>query len=387
MRDRVVDYVRYWKDRTHIAAARILGWIGVPEGTFYNWKGRYGKVNEHNGWIPRDHWLEAWEKRAILDFYWNHPLDGYRRLTYKMLDANVVAVSASSVYRVLKSAGVLDRHNPKPSRKGKGFHQPSRPHRHWHIDISYLNLGGTFYYMCSVLDGYSRFIVHSEIRQQMTEADVETILQRGREKFPGEKPRIISDNGPQFIAKDFKAFIRICGMTHVRTSPYYPQSNGKLERYHRTIKGECLRPGTPLGLEDARRLVANYVVEYNEVRLHSAIGYVAPVDKLLGREEAIFDQRDQKLQEARERRAAHRRQSNAAEDRNRCYTEVAWVENRATVRADPSAVPGPGAKNPAAATDKKGPSTPPHFQSTPTSLLAQSDKPNPENTAFSQRTP
>ena len=130
--------------------------MGVTEGTFYNWKQRYGKVNEHNGWIPRDHWLEAWEKRAILDFYWQHPLDGYRRLTYKMLDTNVTAVSASSVYRVLKRAGVLDRHNMKPSRKGKGFNQPNRPHRHWHIDIAYLNLGGTFYYMCSILDGYSR---------------------------------------------------------------------------------------------------------------------------------------------------------------------------------------------------------------------------------------
>ena len=172
-----------------------------------------------------------------------------------MLDADVVAVSASSVYRVLKAAGVLDRHNRKPSQKGKGFNQPQRPapslaHRH-----RYLNIGGTFYYMCSVLDGYSRYIVHWEIRETMTEQDVETILQRAREKFPGETPRIISDNGPQFIAKDFKEFIRICGMTHVRTSPYYPQSNGKLERYHRTIKGECIRPGTPLSLEDARRLV------------------------------------------------------------------------------------------------------------------------------------
>jgi transposase-like protein len=211
VRDRVVDYVRRWKDRTDVPAKRILHWMGVPEGTFYSWKQRYGKVNEHNGWIPRDHWLEDWEKRAILDFYWEHPLDGYRRLTYKMLDANVVAVSASSVYRVLKAAGMLDRHNMKPSRKGKGFHQPNRPHRHWHIDIAYLNLGGTFYYMCSILDGYSRFIVHWEIREQMTEQDVETILQRAREKFPGQTPRIISDNGPPTnatrrcpIAKDFK---------------------------------------------------------------------------------------------------------------------------------------------------------------------------------------
>ena len=187
-----------------------------------------------------------------------------------MLDANVVAASASSVYRVLSAAGVLNRHNRKPSQKGKGFNQPVAPHRHWHVDIAYLNIGGTFYYMFSVLDGYSRYIVHWEIREAMTEQDVETILQRAREKFPGETPRIISDNGPQFIAKDFKEFIRVCGMTHVRTSPYYPQSNGKLERYHRTIKGDCIRPGTPLSLEDARRLVASYVERYNEVRLHSA---------------------------------------------------------------------------------------------------------------------
>ncbi len=95
--------------------------MGVPEGTFYSWKQRYGKVNEHNGWIPRDHWLEAWEKEAILRFHFDHPIQGYRRLTYMMLDANVVAASASSVYRVLKAAGVLDRHNRKPSQKGKGF--------------------------------------------------------------------------------------------------------------------------------------------------------------------------------------------------------------------------------------------------------------------------
>src|SRR5207247_2268644 len=125
--------------------------------------------------------------------------------------------------------------------------------------------------LCSILDGYSRFLVHWEIREQMEESAVQTIIQRAREQFPGEHPRIISDNGPQFIAKDFKEFIRIAGMTHVRTSPYYPQSNGKLERYHKTIKGECIRVKVPLSLEDARRLVADYVVHYNAARLHSAI--------------------------------------------------------------------------------------------------------------------
>jgi transposase InsO family protein len=85
------------------------------------------------------------------------------------------------------------------------------------------------------------------------------------------KPRIISDNGPQFIARDFKEFIRISGMTHVRTSPYYPQSNGKIERWHKSLKGECIRPGTPLTKEDARQLIEKYVDHYNTVRLHSAL--------------------------------------------------------------------------------------------------------------------
>jgi putative transposase len=252
--------------------------------------------------VPRDWWLEDWEKAAILDYHASHPLDGYRRLAFMMLDDDVVAVSPSSVYRVLKAAGCLDRRNASPSKKGTGFVQPLRPHQHWHVDVSYLNLGGTFYYLCSLLDGYSRYIVHWEIRESMTERDVETIIQRAREKFPGETPRIISDNGPQFIAKDFKTFIRLCGMTHVKTSPYYPQSNGKLERWHGSIKRECIRPAAMDSLDDALRRVAQYVEHYNHTRLHSAIGYVTPSDRLVGLEQVIFAERDRKLEEARERR-------------------------------------------------------------------------------------
>ena len=229
-----------------------------------------------------------------------------------MLDADVVACSPSSVYRVLKAAGLLDRHAPKPSSKGMGFVQPLRPHEHWHVDVSYINIAGTSYYLCSLLDGCSRFIVHWELREAMTEADVEQIIQRARERFPGVTPRVISDNGPQFIARDFKEFIRLCGMTHVRTSPYYPQSNGKIERFHRTIKGDCIRTETPLTLEDARRIVARYVEHYNTVRLHSAIGYITPKDKLEGREKEIFDARDRKLEEARQRRKSKRQQARQA---------------------------------------------------------------------------
>ena len=288
---------------------RLVKGLGMSRSKYYDWRRRYGKVNEHNAWVPRDHWLEDWEKEAIVAYHLDHRDDGYRRLTYMMIDEDIVAASPSSVYRVLSGAGLLGRWNRTLSKKGTGFQQPLKPHEHWHTDISYINIRGTFYYLCSVLDGFSRYIVHWEIRESMTEADVEIVLHRARERFPDAQPRIISDNGPQFIARDFKEFIRLSGMTHVRTSPFYPQSNGKQERWHATLKRDCIRPGTPLDLDDARRIVGEFVAYYNDVRLHSAIGYVTPKDKLEGRAEAILAERERKLQAARERRATMRRSS------------------------------------------------------------------------------
>ena len=226
-----------------------------------------------------------------------------------MLDADIAAVSPSSVWRVLHRAGLLRQWNGKQSKKGTGFQQPPEPHQHWHIDVSYLNVSSTFYYLCSVLDGYSRAIVQWDLREAMRKVDVEIILEAAKEKYPQAQPRIISDNGPQFIAKDFKEFIRISGMTHVRTSPYYPQSNGKLERWHQALKSECIRPGVPLTPEDARRLIERYVVHYNTVRLHSAIGYMTPLDMLTGRQAQIHAARDRKLEHARRQRQLRRQQA------------------------------------------------------------------------------
>lgn len=156
------------------------------------------------------------------------------------------------------------------------------PHLHWHIDVSYINVGGSFFYLCSIQDGYSRFIVHWDLRAQMTELDIECILQAAREKFPAARPRIISDNGPQFIAKDFKVFMRLAN------------------------------PGDQA---EARRLIARYVEEYNQRRLHSALGYIAPRDKLQGRDKQIWELRDQRLAAARELRRQRRQQQRDREQR------------------------------------------------------------------------
>jgi transposase InsO family protein len=302
-----VDFIAEWSETTELPIRRWLGWVPLSVAQFYRWKQRYGRANEHNGKVPRDFWLHDEERQAILDFHETHPLEGYRRLTFMMLDQDVVAVSPSTVYRVLKAANRLDRWNRAPSSKGQGFRQPTAAHQHWHTDIAYVNVGGTFYYLISVLDGYSRFLIHWELRESMTETDVEIVLERARHLFPEARPRIISDNGGAFLAKDFKVFLRIAGMTHVRTSPYYPQSNGKIERFHRTLKADAIRRFEPSDPDEARRVVGRFVEHYNHVRLHSALGYVTPADQLAGREEQLWKERDRKLEQARERRRILRR--------------------------------------------------------------------------------
>ena len=297
-----MDFVHGLASRTELPMARLLGWVGIQKGKFYDWRSRYGKVTEHGNHVPRDNWLTAVEHDDIVAYHAKHPLEGYRRLTFMMIDDQVVAVSPASVHRVLHKAGLLDRWHRSPSRKGAGFQQPEKPHEHWHVDIAYINVAGTFFYLCSLLDGCSRYIVHWEIRERMTEADVELIVERARERFPDARPRIISDNGPQFIAKDFKEYVRLVGLTHVRISPGYPQSNGKIERWHKTLKGDAIRVRPPSSLDEARHIVEVFVDHYNLRRLHSAIGYITPADRLAGRQDEIWAERDRRLQEARERR-------------------------------------------------------------------------------------
>lgn len=309
VRDEIVDYLGYWSRRAEFPVVKMLKQIELAEWKFYQWKNRFGKPNQHNGRQPRDYWLREEEKAAILAYAKEHQQSGYRRMCYEMMDLDVAAVSPTTVFRVLRSAGLLSRFKrPAPSSKGRGFEQPSKPHEHWHIDISYINICGTFYYLCTILDGYSRKILAWGIGEQMSEADVEIIIQRAKEQYPEARPRIISDNGPQFIARDFKEFIRLSGMTHIRTSPYYPQSNGKIERWHQSLKTESIRQRVPLSLEEARRIIGEYIEEYNERRLHSALGWVTPSAKMAGKEEEIWRERDEKLEKARKMRAVARKQ-------------------------------------------------------------------------------
>jgi putative transposase len=148
---------------------RFLPWLGISTGKFHDWNARLGKVNELGTSVPRDHWLAVAERAGIRGFACQHPLEGYLWLTFMMLDTDVVACSPASVSLVLRARGLLAGHMPSPTKQGTGLVQPLRPHEHWYIDVSYLNIAGTFYFLYSVLDGCSRFIVHWGILEKMEE--------------------------------------------------------------------------------------------------------------------------------------------------------------------------------------------------------------------------
>jgi len=180
---------------------------------------------------------------------------------------------------------------------------PIEPKPHWLLDWEWDAVAR--YAKAHRGEGYRRltYIIHHQLRKQMEEYDVQVVVAEALALFPGVHPRIISDNGSQFIAKEFSRFIRFSGLQHVRTSVAYPQSNGKIERFHRTINEECLEIASFLTLADARRQIAQYIHHYNTVRLHGAIGYLTPEDMLLGRRDQRLKERNTKLEKAKKERA------------------------------------------------------------------------------------
>lgn len=284
----------------------MLKHLEIKPSKYFSWRKAADRESVHNGHLPKSHWLLNREIAAIVAYRRRHMDEGYRRLTYMMLDEGGVAVSPSSVYRVLKHYNLLQSAWRHAKTKGSGFHQPTRPHEHWHLDISYINFKGTFVFLAALIDGYSRFIVHYELRLSFEAIDVEIMMERARQKHPGENPALITDNGPQFIAKEFGRYLQQVEITHRRTRFFYPQSNGKVERFFQTCKQEAVRRQSYLSLDDLKRQIDEYINRYNHNRLHSALGYIAPADMLDGRQADIFNARRQKLLAAKENRKRQR---------------------------------------------------------------------------------
>lgn len=308
-----MNFCEHIIEGSHLKITAVVKMLGISRAKYYDWLKRLGQENHHNGKIPKAHWVTPEEKRAVIDYARNHIAansfylkDGYRRIAYMGLDENVFAVSPATVYRILKKEGLLNKWKGKrTSSKGYGYNQPVRPHQEWHIDIKYVNYHGAFLFFIGIMDGYSRYIVHHELRTSMTELDVELTLQKAHEKYPDSSPRIISDNGSQFVSKDFQLYLKQIGLQHVKTSPAYPQSNGKIERFHRSLEEECLRTNSLINLDDAKQQIVEYVDHYNNHRLHSSLFYLRPVDFLSGNVQELIDARQAKLDKATENRISY----------------------------------------------------------------------------------
>ena len=257
--------------------------------------------------IPKSHWITPEERKAVEDYKRNHPFKGYVLLAWMMIDENIAYMSPSSVYRILVDCG-LNRRWQKPlgDSKKTGFDQPKAIHEHWHMDISYINFKGSFVYLISVLDGFSRAVLAWSISTRMESLDTQLVLWDACDKWLGGDKflavRLITDNGSQFLTKEFKQILKEFSIHNVRTSVNHPQSNGKLERFHGTIKTELIREIPMYSLEQIREEVGQWIEEYNSVRLHSAIGYVTPMDVFYGRKEKILAERKEKLLEAKLKR-------------------------------------------------------------------------------------
>ena len=226
-------------------------------------------------------------------------------MTFMMLDADVVACSPASVYRVLKKAGLLAGQTPNVTKKGTGFVQPLKPHQEWHVDVSYLNIAGTFYFLCSVLDGYSRFIVHWEIREKMEEIDVETILQRAREVSPRrhathhlrQRPAV-HRQGLQGVHPHRRHDPCAHLVLIIRRATARSNASTKPSRAIASASRCRCRSRTPA----ASSPTTCSITTTSACTAPSATS--RPTTRSLGNDEAIHAERDRKLAEARERRKA-----------------------------------------------------------------------------------
>jgi len=250
--------------------------------------------------IPKSHWSTPEERKAVIEFKRENMTVGYVRLTWMMVDRNIAYLSPSSVYRILVSAALNNKWTKPAGEPGKkGFDQPERVHEHWHTDISYINFHDTFVYLVCVLDGFSRAVLAWDIRVKMESFDVQIVLWRACEKWLGPEspvsPRLITDNGSQFLTSEFKDVLRTFTLSHVKTSVNHPQSNGKIERFHGTVKSEKIRQMPKFTLEQTKEEIGEWIRHYNYERLHSALGYVAPMDVIEDRRDSILSARKQKL--------------------------------------------------------------------------------------------
>ena len=297
---------------------RILGELGIPKSTYYRWRRQRAVEHElgdrHTG--SRLPWnrLRPEEEAIVLAAARELPAWRSRQLAAWLTDHRGLAVSGSTVYRVLRREGLVKRPELRLV-AGKEYHRKTTgPHQLWATDASYFRVvGWGYYYLVTVLDDYSRFILAWEIQRDMTANSLIEVVQEaldatGMDRVPvRDRTRLLSDNGPGDVSRAFRKYLKLVGVRHILASPFHPQTNGKLERYHRTLKADVNQVPYEV-VQELEQAISDFVGFYNERRYHKALRDVTPADVLYGRRDAILARRKEVQRETFERRRRYNQQ-------------------------------------------------------------------------------
>jgi putative transposase len=308
---RVHEEVELARRRSGWPAKRTLAALGIPRRTYYRWlkEQAWARALPEQPVRPvQPYEALPEEKQAVLDYARRHPALRHRELAWRMVDEDIACLSPSTVYRILKEANLVCPWRRRAKRRRAEEEKATRPNQRWLTDLMQVQVGDGTYYFVSFMDEYSRYIVHHELLLGMdgisvsvaAQAAIET-LPRGEDGQPREKPEMQSDNGSGYIAREFLLVLKEHGLGHHRIRPHCPEENGVIERSFRTLR-EALEGEELTDLLEAERVLARLVRWYNEVRLHSALGYLPPAVVYRGNPEERKAERRRKLAQARHRR-------------------------------------------------------------------------------------
>jgi len=303
-------------------AKRVLAKLGVSRPTFYRWYDLYRRFGEAALADRRSGPGRAWNRipdnvrGAVLDMALDRPELSPRELAITFVDEKAQFVSESSVYRLLKAQGLIASPAYIVMKAADEFKdKTTAPNQLWQTDFTYLKvIGWGWFYLSTILDDYSRFIVAWKLCTTMKAADVtatiELALTASGLDGGGKRPRLLSDNGSSYIASDLATWLHDAGMTHTRGAPNHPMTQGKIERWHQTMKNRVLLENYFLP-GDLERQIGAFVEHYNHRRYHEGIGNLTPADVYLGRGAAILERREAIKRKSIEHRRLLHQQANA----------------------------------------------------------------------------